>query len=101
VGIVPSVYVYHDARVQLWKEIMWNKKRMMTIYQSELKDIQGSLKGNLLVFLKRRFDELTGHLLFRQFKLFAFRFKLVFAVISQFKQIHNARKTSINEGAFL
>jgi len=101
VGIVPLTTICHDARVQEWSEIMWNEKRMLTIYLSEVKSMGGSLKGNMVVFLKNRFDNLTSHLLYRQFKLFRFRWLLTFKVVKMLGPIKQARKASKAEGAFL
>ena len=101
VGISPMAKINHDARVQLWSEIMWNKNRMYTIYLSEIKNINGSLRSNLLVFCKNRFDELTSNLLYRQFRLFAFKAKLTARILVNIRPIYLARKSSLSKKAFL
>jgi GT2 family glycosyltransferase len=101
IGICTNVKVHHDSKVQLWSDIMWNEKRMITIYLSEIKDINSSFRSNLLIFLKRRWDELTSNLIYRQIKLFLFRFKLIFKIVFQLRKVTRARKLSQKEGAFL
>jgi N-acetylglucosaminyl-diphospho-decaprenol L-rhamnosyltransferase len=100
-GIVPVTKINHDSRVQLWDAIRWNKKMMFTIYLCEVKNINGSLRSNFLVFSKKRFDELTSALLYRQFKLFGFRLKLFIKILSSLRLINKARKISLQETAFL
>lgn len=101
IGITPSTIINHDSRVQLWEEIKWNKKRMFTIYLSEVKNINGSLRSNMLVFLKNQFNDTTSNLLFRQFKMFMFKIKLVFKIIFAVRSINQARKNTRPKTAFL
>jgi len=101
VGITPHSNIFHDSKFQTWPEIMWNKKRMLTIYLSEIKSIGGTFRSSILVFLKRRFDDLTSHLLYRRFKLFAYHAGLTLKVLKQLSQISKARKASLVKGAFL
>ncbi len=101
IGIVPSARIWHDSKILSWPEILKNRKRMLTIYFSEVKCISGSLRSNSLIFLKRRFDDLTSHLLFRRFKMFAYHFGLCWDIIWQLRKISKARKISKTKGAFL
>ena len=101
IGIVPSVKIWHDSKILSWTEILKNRKRMLTIYFSDVKSIGGSLRSNTLIFLKRRFDDLTSHLLFRRFKMFAYHFGLCWDIIWQLRKISKARKISKTKGAFL
>ena len=100
-GIVPSAKIWHDSKILSWAEILQNRKRMLTIYVSELKSMGGSLRGNLLVFVKRHFDDLTSQLLFRRFKMFAYKFGLIWDAMFQLRKISKARKLSKVKGAFL
>jgi GT2 family glycosyltransferase len=101
IGIVPQARIWHDSKILSWAEILNNRKRMLTIYFSEVKSISGSLRSNTLIFLKHRFDELTSHLLFRRFKRFAYHFGLCWDIVWQLRKISKARKVSKTKGAFL
>ncbi len=101
VGICPSAKIWHDSRMLQWSEIQLDKKRMMTIYMSEVKSINGSLRSNTLVFIKRRFDELTSKLLFRKFKKFGHHLDLSWQTIRKLSKISKARQASKVKGAFL
>jgi GT2 family glycosyltransferase len=100
-GIVPGTKMWHDSKILSWPEITKNRKRMVTIYLSEVKSIGGSLRSNMLVFLKRRFDDLTSHLLFRRFKMLAYQSGLTWEVLRSLNKISKARKASKLKGAFL
>lgn len=101
IGIVPAARIWHDSKIVSWPEILQNRKRMLTIYVSELKSMGGSLRSNLLVFAKRHFDDLTSQLLFRRFKMFGYKFGLLMDAILQLRKISKARKLSKVRGAFL
>ncbi len=101
IGISPSTRIWHDSKILSWPEILKNRKRMLTIYFSEVKSIGGSLRSNTLIFLKRRFDDLTSHLLFRRFKMFVYHFGLCWDIVWQLRKISKARKVSKKKGAFL
>ena len=100
-GIVPNSKVWHDSKIVSWPEILQNRKRMLTIYMSELKNVGGSLRSNLLIFLKRHFDDLSSHLLFRRFKMFAYKSGLIAKSLMKIRAISKARKLSKMKGAFL
>ena len=101
IGIAPSVYVHHDSKVKQWGEIMWDKKRMLTIYISEVKNINGSFRSNFLIFLKMRFDEITSMILYRNWRRINFLVRLNFIYILQLNSIVKARRKSLLLGAFL
>ena len=100
-GVIPTATIWHDSKILTWPQILQNRKRMLTIYVSELKSMGGSLRSNLLVFTKRHFDDLTSQLLFRRFKMFGYKFGLLSDAVFQLRKIHKARKLSKEKGAFL
>lgn len=101
IAICPSSIIFHDAKELLWKDIMWNRQRMVTLYISELKNIKSSYRSNILIFIKKRFNELTDCLVYRQFRLFFFRMNLVIYLIFKIPEIYISRKKSFSVKPFL
>jgi GT2 family glycosyltransferase len=94
IGFCPTSVIIHDSKNTKWSDILWNKSRMITIYITEIKDVNGSIRSNLLIFLKRRFNEITDDLIYGRFKLCRLRIVLCFSVLIKLNHIHISRQKS-------
>jgi GT2 family glycosyltransferase len=94
IGFCPMSVIIHDSKNTNWSYILWNKSRMITIYITEIKDINGSFRSNLLVFLKRRFNEITDDLIYGRFRLFMLRIVLCFSILVKLYHIYISRQKS-------
>lgn len=100
-GLVPTAFIVHDAYYNTWEKVEWNENRNLVIAYQQLKKMSSSFRSNVLAFFKTGFDELTTLLLFRKFKKFRFRFKVLWKAILQIKKVQKSYKSSFAKGAFL
>lgn len=101
IGLVPSALIVHDTVYNDWEKTEWNENRNMVIALQQLKRMTPHFRSNVLVFFKSGFDELTTLLLFRKFKKFKFRFRVLFKAIVNMRRIHISFKNSFKKGIYL
>lgn len=101
VGLVPSALIVHDGVYKTWGNVEWNESRNRVMELQQLKKMNPHFKTNVLAYFKRCFDELTTLLLFRKFKKFMFRLRIIWSIIMEIKPIYASYKASFNKGEFL
>lgn len=101
IGLVPSALIVHDTVYNTWEKVEWNENRNMVIEYQQLKKMSPHFRTNLLSYLKLRFDELTTLILFRKFKKFKFRLKIVLKTLRKLKAIKKSFRDSFTHQAFL
>lgn len=101
IGLVPAASVVHDSVYNGWNELEWNENRNMVIAIQQLKKMSPNFKSNVLLFCKINFDELVSLLLFRKFKKFRFRWRILKKAFFAIRKIHRSYQHSFVKGAFL
>jgi GT2 family glycosyltransferase len=101
IGIVPSSTIVHDAIFKTWEMLEFNFARRNTIDIVKLKDINYSFRSNFNVYLKSSIDELTTHLLFRQWKKLYFKLRLLGKLVFDLRKVNRSYIDSKREGAFV
>lgn len=101
IGIVPSAKIVHDAVFKTWEMLEFNFARRNTIDIVKLKDINYSFRSNFNVYLKSSIDELTTHLLFRQWKKMFFKMRLLWKLVLAVRKVNRSYYDSKKEGAFI
>lgn len=101
IGLVPTALIVHDATFSTWEKLEWDENRNSIIGFQLLKKMSPHFRTNLLVYLKSVFDELTTLIIYRKFKKFRFRFRILINTLFKLRKIHSSYKKSFIKGAFL
>lgn len=101
IGLAPAACVVHDSTYTGWNGMEWNENRNIVIAFQQLKKMQPHFRSNLLLFCKTSFDELASLLLFRKYKKFRFRWKILAKSLFALKKVHKSYQHSFTKGAFL
>ncbi len=101
IGVVPNSQIVHDGTYKGWGALEWNMNRNLVMEFQHLKRMFPHFRTNVLSFCKKWFDELTSLLLYRKFKKFSFRFKVMWHTLKRMRSIHVSFKKSFTKSAFL
>jgi GT2 family glycosyltransferase len=101
IAICPNSIIWHDTKAYNWNDVKYNLQIRLNFQILELKKLNHSFTGALLLTFKRNFDENITHLLFRKWKDLLFNLKVQFLALKEIKKIYRSRKITKKYSAYL